>query len=208
MLLLIATICSPILPLFIGRKNAGVLIWIYPMVGFCIDVSVFILKNTGLMEPRYTPLFHNAYLLFEFVTLSTIYIQVFFKDKKYPQVFLVTVAILYIVDTLFNVWKVNFLFAGIFSLYYLLLSLAGFYFIVKKYKVFFLEKDWFFWFNVMVIVFAAGSSLLFLFINFLRPLYETQLQTVWRYFFYCLLITRSILLIPTIYFYKPITKSA
>lgn len=204
MYLLYASILSPLLPIFIGWKQAGKLLWLYPFVGFVIDVTAFVINT--YTDSILHPALHNFFLLFEFVVLGMIYRRRIFPQSKLHLVVFLTVLGIFVVHTILYFQRVNFFFAGIFSIAYMLLALFGLYRILKEQSTPFLEKDWFFWFNTAILIYASGTCILFLFVNYMRSSYELQIKELWYVLHPLLNIAKNVLLIPAILYYAPILR--
>jgi hypothetical protein len=169
-ILLIFSILCPLIPLIAGIKKRFTLLWLYVMTGFCFDLVVVTQKR--LLHVNQHPA-SNLFVLVEFILISA----------------------LFVADTLNKtIYDLNAFFASFFSLAYILYAITGFYVVLQKQKVLFLEKSSFFWINVAFLVYASGNLLLFLFKDYLRQNNAEFFGLLWHTFFLVLNISKNIFL--------------
>lgn len=88
-----------------------------------------------------------------------------------------------------------------FAFTYILYSILGFYAILKEQKIIYLERSWFFWLNVAIIIYASGAFLLFLFKSDLVRINEKFYLKLWNNIFLILNTVKNLLLAVALYYY-------
>lgn len=207
MLLLYCSILSPLIPVIIGYKNAGKLLWWYPFLGFLVDASVFVLKRTVGLNTFQLDIFYNSFLIIEFVLITTLYNQVVLQNNRWVKMLIGATVGLFLVYCFWTYCAFSFLIFSAFLSAYLLLTLYSFYIIIHEQKNLFLEKYWFFWFNVAVLLYASANIIFFLFIYFYNDVYKGQVNYVWERLFLASNIIKNLLLVPAVYLYGKVLKN-
>lgn len=191
------SILSALLPLIVGWQSRKHLLWYYPLIALLTDLTVHIAKN--ILHMPYTWL-QNCYILLEFVLLFLVYRPLLLQKNGLFYGLLSVGFIVSFVDTLndnenaFNVAGASYC-----SINYIILGIAGLYDIMQKQKIFFLERNWFFWLNTGLIFYASGNFLIFLFTDYLHSYNNLILHNFWVVF-QLLNIVKNIFLSFSLYF--------
>jgi hypothetical protein len=198
---LVLSILSPVIPLTIGYKKRSTLLWIYPLVGLLFDLTIFLFKRVLLLHPGWLG---NLYLLIEFIIISFLYRDKIFKTSKLFNVFVIVFSFFLLSHTLFSsVKSFNVVGASFSNFIYIVYGVLGFYHLLQKQEVLYLEKAWFFWLNTALIIYASGNFLLFLFMDYLMALDKEMFLKIWYSVFQLLNITKNLLIAVALYHYKP-----
>lgn len=161
------SIFSPLLPLIVGLRKRTTLLWLYALAGFSFDIILIIVRDYCTYKhitPPNLSLAENIFLVLEFVLISLYYRnKVFIKS----QLFIVVMAVLISLYILSNVTKyyavLNLVGGTIFDFSCIIYAVIGFYSLIKKREVIFLDKSPFFWVNVALLIYCTGNFLIFLF---------------------------------------------
>jgi hypothetical protein len=184
-ILITISILSPLYPIIAGRKNRNVILWWYAIADFTADISVFLLRM--VFHSPYFGLSGNIYHYLEFLFVVLAY-QKFLNIKN-----IIVIPIL-LAGLTFFIIKLNqtsWILAdtqvsAVFLFVYLLLSLFGFYSILKEKKIIFIERSTFFWVNVAFLIYSSGDIILLIFTDYLRN-YNDKLYIILFSTFYLLI---------------------
>jgi hypothetical protein len=177
---LVLSVGSFLIPLIAGRKERKTLLWMYILMGGSCDVLMIFLKRVALVN--ITPL-ANIYVLAEFIILSLYYSNATPAAKKLILSIAGVFAAGYILQ-IFNegLYVRHGRYTSLFALFYIILSLYGFYTILKQHKYARIEQSKFFWVNVAILVGFSGKFLVFLFEDFLNQYYKHLWEGIWLLF--------------------------
>jgi hypothetical protein len=191
-ILLIISILSPLIPLVVGIKKRFTLLWLYVITGFIFDCIVVVLKRgLHLNQSPAT----NLFVVIEFILVSILYKHKIINRTVPFYIFVFSLALFFVANTLSNtVYTFNTFGASFFSFSFIVYSISGFYVILSKQRVLFLEKSSFFWMNVAFIIYASGNLFLFLFKDYLRETNDEFFLMLWRSVFQILNISKNIFL--------------
>jgi len=199
LLLLFASILSPIIPLLVGIRNRVNLLSIYLLTALGFDIAISLIKrvfhvNIGIAT--------NLFILAEFVLLSLIIRKNAFRNNSVFIAIASLLALFFIAHTVWkSVFQVNITGASIFIFLYIIYGILGLYAILREQAVTFLERSGFFWFCIAVIIYASGAFLLFLFRDYIVAKDAQLFGRMWQTIFLCLNITKNLLLAPALKFY-------
>jgi hypothetical protein len=176
------SIFSPLLPLTVGFRKRNTLLWFYALAGFSFDIISLIIR-TGNSYSNNNPgllLAENIFLIFEFALVSLYYRGKVFRNSKY---FFWIMAMIISIYILTNATKRNMIFnfvgGSIFDFSCIILAVIGFYSLIKKKEVIFLDKSPFFWVNVAFLIYCTGNFLTFLFAEYLKEKDGHFLVNLW-----------------------------
>lgn len=182
-ILLIISISSPLIPLLLGIKNRRTLLWKYVMAGFISDFSILLFRKVFFL-PHY--IIGNLFIAVEFIFISLICNQ-YFLNKKIRTYLMVgqVILLLYYVITSYSTFltKFNSNIGAIFHVAYLVYALLGFYRIVSSKIILYLDRSMYFWINCGLILYASGSTFLFLFSSYLSAQNSSLHHALWSRFF-------------------------
>lgn len=191
-ILLYASILSALIPISIGIRNRNSLLWTYVTLAFLADIIQLLLKRVFLVPHHPVA---NIFILTEFLLISAIYKNEIFKknDKLFYGfvVFLSSVFVIGVFTQDETIFKLNTTGAGLFYFSYIIYAIAGFFTILKKQQVLFIERSSFFWVNVALLLYASGSVLTLLFHNYLD---ERFFLFLWHICFRVLNISKNVIL--------------
>lgn len=179
--LLLISIFIPLVPLIAGIKNYKTLLWKYVLAGFISDLLINIFRRVLNLPYLYVG---NILLLVEFILLSLLYQKFVFKQNKFVKLVQISLIFFYIIKSLptfFNKFNSNI--GGIFYVCYLIYALLGFYNILRSRIILYIDKSMFFWINCGLMLYASGSTFLFLFSNYLSSQNSTLHHVLWNRFF-------------------------
>lgn len=202
--LLLLSIFSPLVPLVTGFRRKNSLLWVYPLVAFFFDLLGSFLKRGLHVDNGWAA---NLFMLTEFILLSFLFKDRIFRNSTVLfYLFLTGLSLFFIGYTLtHSVWKFNMLACCPFLLMYLCYGIAGLYALLQKQETTHVERSWFFWFNVAVLVYAAGAFLIYLFKDYLIRIDEEKYMGLWSNVYLLVNITKNILLGVALYhFRKPL----
>lgn len=176
------SIFSPVLPLIVGFYKRKTLLWFYALSGFSFDIFSLMVRTYDAHHHR-TPnlsLAENIFMIFEFVLISLYYKGKIFKSSKLFFAVLGTLISLYLLCNLtrYNV-MFNFVGGTIFDFTCILYAIVGFYSLIRKREVLFLDKSPFFWVNIALLVYCTGNFLIFLFAEYLQKKDAAFLSNLW-----------------------------
>lgn len=97
---------------------------------------------------------------------------------------------------------------SIFAFVYIVYGILGFYSLLRKQDELFLDRSWFFWLNVALTMYASGTFLLFLFMDYLLSLDFDLFNKIWSSVFLTLNITKNLLIAVALYHYKPVARES
>ena len=175
------SLLSPLLPLTVGFKQRKTLIWLYALLGFTFDLF-------SLLARAYTQHFNislnlslaeNLFMIIEFTLISFYYKNKIFKNNSfYPA--LITLILLFTISTA-NHYNVMFSFIGgtIFDFACIVYAVFGFYTLLIKKQVVFLDKSPFFWVNVALLIYCTGNFLVFLFGEYFMKSNKEFMSDLW-----------------------------
>lgn len=197
-LLLILSILSPLVAIIAGfgtRKQT--LLWYYPLTGFVFDVTISFLKRGLHMSHKWPA---NIFILAEFILISCIYRKHLFRSRKAFILFVTGFSLAFTAHTLsYSLLEFNKTGSSIFTFIYIIYGIYGLYTILKKQDVIYLEKSWFFWLNVALIIYASGNFLLFLFRDYMVRENRELYLLLWKNVFLTLNIIKNLLLAVSLY---------
>ncbi len=177
---ILLSLLSPLLTIVMGIKQRFTLLWYYAATGFIIDntAQYLKLKNIEYHWPG------NLFLLAEFLFISLFYKKHLYKSKTLFWGVTIPVFIFFILNTIYNsVFEFNMFGAGIFCLVYIIYGLLGFYQLLQRPVIIYLNKIPFFWINLAFFLYSSANCLLFLFGSYLRATDFQLLFTIWGIFF-------------------------
>ncbi len=124
----------------------------------------------------------NIFLIFEFVLISLYYRNKVFKTNTLFLLIMIALISLYIFSNVAK-YSVMFNFIGgtIFDFSCIIYSVIGFYSLLRKREVIFLDKSPFFWVNVALLLYCTGNFLIFLFAEYLREKDKHFLINLWLF---------------------------
>lgn len=190
-LLPIISTLSPVIPLSLGNRNRGTLLWKIVLVGFFTDLITLFVRRVLHAEYIYIG---NIYLLVEFSLLSILYNRYLFNKNKIAIAVQGIIALVYIAlstSTFFTKFNTNI--GSIFHLAYITYALLGFYSIMKNKSILYIDKSMFFWINCGLLIYASGSMFLFLFSNYLSVQNATLHAVLWNRFFIAINIVTNLI---------------
>ncbi len=158
------------MPLITGIKERKSLLWLYALVGFSFDIVSTIARNYTVFPNKalVLTLAENIFLVTEFLLIAFYYRDRIFKKK---QLFYTAISILIAIYTLSVFIKsnhaFNFIGGTLFDFTCIIFAVAGFYSLLKRQEIIFLDKSKFFWVNVAFLVYCSGNFLVFLFSEYL-----------------------------------------
>lgn len=197
--LIILSILSALIPLVIGIKKRYSLLWLYPLAGFIFDVLISFMQRVLHLKSRGLG---NIYILLEFLILSFIYRKKIFKNDRLFWVFTGCLGGFFVVHTISrDVLKLNKVGGGVLLLAFIFYGIWGLYTILKEQKEIYLERSWFFWLNIALIIYASGSFLIMLFRDYIAAVDYELYKQLWNNVFLLLNIIKNILLGISIYHY-------
>jgi hypothetical protein len=145
----------------------------------------------------------NLFMLLEFILLSIVYREQIIKNKKLFSLFVLAGSCLFVAHTITtSIMSFNMLGSSFFFFSYLVYGLVGLYTILKKQEVTFLERSWFFWLNVALIVYASGNFFIFLFRDYMIQVDQQLYLKLWNNIFLLLNIIKNILIAVALYHLK------
>lgn len=204
--LLIASIVSPLIPIFIGiRKKKYVLLWVYSITGFSFDILITLLKRYFHVSYQWPT---NIFMLLEFLIISFIYRDRIFKNyRAFFQLFILALSLYFVFRTISkSVYVFNMYDSCFFSLSYMVYSITGFNAILKERQVVYLEKSWFFWLNIAFVVYASGVFFLFLFKEDLKKADLQLYLLLWNNIFCLLNVFKYCIIAVALYHYNETNK--
>lgn len=176
------SILSPLLPVIIGFRKKNTLLWFYALVGFSFDAASFLIRTYDEQHNRTTnlSLAENIFLIFEFLLVSLYYRNHIYRNSRPFLILVFALIVLYILCNI-NHYNVMFNFIGgtIFDFTCIIFAISGFYSLVKKREVVFLDKSPFFWVNVAFLIYCTGNFLIFLFAGYLQEKDKDFLTNLW-----------------------------
>jgi hypothetical protein len=192
------SLLSPLLAIWTGRR-LRISLWYYALACFVADILSFFLKRIGSSHS----IVSNLFILVEFL-LVTYFFKTSLWGEKYRKPYWLVVGILsafFIVGSVFkeisatiSYQAYNYIEASMFYFIYILLSLLGFYKIMKEASIGRLEQSPLFFACVAFLLYASGTFLIFLF-NDLATAHDRNLYaSIWIYFFRPLNIIKNVLL--------------
>ncbi len=190
-ILLYASVLSAIIPIIVGIRKRNSLLWTYVAIAFLADVLQLILKR-GLHLPHHPVA--NVFILTEFLLISYIYKDEIFKNVKIFYGLVVLLSSVFVIGVFAQeetIFKMNTTGASFFYFTYIIYAIAGFFMILKKQQVLFIERSSFFWMNVALLLYASGNVLTLLFHNNLD---EKFFLFLWHIFFRVLNISKNVIL--------------
>jgi hypothetical protein len=195
-----------VVPLIVGLKNRSTLLWLYPLTGLIFDVSITLFKRVLHVNHKW-PL--NLFVLLEFLIISLLYRKAVFKNNTFFSWFVALFGVAFIANTIStSLTTFNVLGTSIAAFVYIVYCLCGFYRILQAQEVIYLEKSWFFWLNVALTIYASGSFLVFLFMNYLETAHNQLFLKIWGLVFLTLNITKNLLIAVALYHYKPAQRES
>ncbi len=84
--------------------------------------------------------------------------------------------------------------ASVLYLVYMILAMLGLYDLIRSPREFYLEKSWFFWFVAGILIYGAGSFLLFLFRAYLLEHAAELFYLTWHTVFQVVNIIKNIMI--------------
>lgn len=194
MLVLVLSILSPLFPIIRGAqyKNYNV-IFLYCVASFCTDLLATTLKRGFHLNNAWPA---NVFEVIEF-TLFLLYYKnkVFTSNTLFYSVFCSGILFFLLSTTFGSGWlTLNRTGISIMLCVFIVLSIAGFYKILKEQKILQLEKDSFFWVNVAILTYSSGAFFLFLGADAIRSIDKQLMIKLWYTFFVSLNILKNILL--------------
>ncbi len=192
--MLLLSILSPLFPLFTGWKNKRSYMWIYALLGIGTDLAVYLSKHYFHTSYYWMG---NLFLLSEFLLISFYFRSKIFKSSL---VFLgvnMGICIFYILYMLLSTSyadRFNYTASSLFNLYYILLTIAGFYVLIKEAKLLPAERSSFFWVNTALLVYSAGNFFIFLLRNKINHTNPEIMLILWSAIFLSLNIAKNLLL--------------
>jgi len=173
---------SPLIPLLTGYRNRRSLLWLYCFVGFVFEWFISLARR-GLHINYFLP--SNIYLLTEFVLVCFLFRSRLIMNRYAFWTLLFGLSALFIVHTVAKgPQEFNTSGAALFSLSYIVLSIAGLAQILQSKEVLFLDKYWFFWLCIAFLIYASGNILLFLF-RLVMIKADFQLYRILWFYLYC-----------------------
>lgn len=175
------SIFSPLLPLLVGCRKRT-LLWFYAFAGFSFDIISWAIRSYAANNHKTIDLSvaENIFMVFEFVLISLYYRRKIFKNDR---LFFITMAILILLYTLCNVTRYNVMFnfigGTIFDFSCIIFAVIGFYSLLRKKEVIFLDKSSFFWVNVAFLLYCTGNFFIFLFAEYLEIKDNLFLRNLW-----------------------------
>lgn len=192
--MLLLSSLAPLFPIIIGWHKRFSILWWYALTGLCFDLMPYISKDWFHIGFYWLG---NVYLGFEYFLLSFYYRNKVFKNKALFLCVFTTGIIIYITYTTcqHGSWLVfNYDATSFFNLYYLILSIIGFYFLLKEQRILFLDHSSFFWVNVAVLISSSGIFFIFLLRNTIEATDPKAMDILWDSVFLSLNILKNILL--------------
>lgn len=189
--LLYASILSALIPISIGMRNSSNLLWTYVLLAFLADILQLLLKRV-LHVPHHPVA--NSFALTEFLLISFIYKKEIFRNDRSFYGFVVSLSSVFVIGIFMQeggIFKMNTTGASFFYFSYIIYGIAGFYMILKKQQVLFIERSSFFWVNVALLLYASGCVLTLLFHHNLD---EKFFLFLWHICFRILNISKNIIL--------------
>ena len=179
------------MPLIAGIKKRFSLLWLYVLTGFFFDILVSVLKRMQMNRHGAT----NMFVLAEFLFISFYYKKKIFKSNIFFYVFVLSLTLFFLCNTLAKSLKdLNTFGYSIFLFTFILYGIVGLYRILKEQKMLFLEKSSFFWANVAFILYASGNFMLFLFKDYLNEKDIIAFHLLWTVSFITLNILKNLIL--------------
>ncbi len=167
--------------------------WWYAFASLGTELATYLIR--AFINPK-SSLAGNIFELIEF-TLILLYFRnkVSLKDTLF-YLLLGSGAIFFILTTTNKGWyKLNREGISTLLLVYIVLSISGFYTMLRQQKILFLEKSSFFWSNVAILIYAAGAFFLFLSTSHIKNSADRlALTQLWNTLFLSLNILKNILL--------------
>ena len=161
---------SPLLPITIGFNKRNTLLWYYAIIGFAFDILFTVLMRFCFFTGKelVTSVAQNTFLIVEFILIS-LYYQREILQKKYFYFFLIPVPVLFFLASIIGKSNIalSFLGGSIFDFTCIFYAISGFYTLLKKQQVVFLDRSAFFWVNVAFLVYCCGNFFIFLFSEYL-----------------------------------------
>lgn len=177
---LAVSVSATLLPLITGLKNWKTLLWMYIFIGFSFDIALILLKFVA--KVNVTPL-ANIYVLIEFAILNFYFSHTIPTAKKIILSTAGLIASAYIFQLVSQgIYTRYGSYSALFALDYIILSLFGFYTILKQHKHTHIERSTFFWVNVALLVGFSGKFLVFLFEDYLNAHYKHLWEGIWYLF--------------------------
>lgn len=200
-LLLLLSILSPLVPLVIGFRKRNSLLWIYPFVAFFFDLLGSFLKRGLEVSNSWAS---DLFMLSEFVLLSLLYKDKIFRNRTVLfYTLLIGTSLFFIIHTMLRSPAIfNMLGCCPFLLLYLCYGITGFYSLLKRQENLHIEKSWFFWLNVALLVYAAGAFPFFLFKTHLVQIDRDRYMTLWYNVFLLVNISRYLLLAVALHHFR------
>lgn len=181
--ILSVSIISALLPLMIGKRDNNPLLWTYILAGFCFDISITVFKRLIHVDWFDYHWLGVIYFAVEFVFISLYYNKYIFKHKSIFITILLAGLLFYSITTInsetFTHYGLNGIGAGAFLLAYITYSLAGFHKILKEQTIVRLERSPFFWINTAFLIYAAGSIVVFVCLDFFLVENKMLIYTLW-----------------------------
>jgi hypothetical protein len=161
------SILSPLGPIIAGIKRRSEILWWYAIADFTADITGAFLRY-GLHSP-YFALAGNIYTELEFLLVTLAYMKLLNLRPTIVIPYLIIGSLLYFLQLAKTPLFVSETFAyAVFLFSFLLLSLFGFYTILREKKIVFIEKSKFFWVNVAFLIYSSGDFILLIFTDYLR----------------------------------------
>jgi hypothetical protein len=193
-MMLFLSICSPLLPLIAGWHKRFTCLWYYCLCALTVDVSIFLLKHIAHVN-HYWPA--NIFLLAEFMFLTYYYRRRVLNNTVLFKVIALSGIGGFILHTTLMParWLAfNYIASSVLNFYYIVLSISGFYCLLKEKKMIFPEQSTFFWANVAVLIYASGNFFIFLLRNSVQASDPGMMMMLWTTVFLSLNILKNILL--------------
>jgi hypothetical protein len=179
-------------------------LWVYAATGLFCDCSAQYLKTNNHS-------YHwlgNIFLLLEFLFISFFYRDYIFKRKLFFQIIILTIPLIFILNTWVDsvtilnqfgagvslIIRFNTFAGGILCILYIAYGLLGFYHLLQNPDFTFLEKSPFFIVNVAFFLYASANCLLLLFASYLSKVNLEFLVNTWGNFFTTINILRYLLI--------------
>lgn len=180
LILLIASLGAPLITLVAGWKQRFTLLWIYAAAGLVIDNLGMLVRSLGFDQH----FLGNIFFLIQLCVISAYYRKIVFRNVGIYFVITGILTVGFIAHTIWSsIWVVNFMAAGILCAIYLVYGILGYLSIIRNKAIISLRAEPLFWINTAFFIFAATTSLLFLFDTYLKSTSFELFMKVWLNFF-------------------------